>query len=78
MRRTGMRSIGWSIRSFDTVEKESKKVVKRVAKRIKGGDIVLLHDTLEGVIETTEALLQYIAAKGYKAVSIDELLIDKK
>ena len=74
VRQSSLRSIGWSIRSFDTLGYSVEMVAKRVAKQIKGGDIVLLHDNRENVVELTERILRYINENGYKAVSIDELL----
>lgn len=76
VRRSGLRSVGWSIRSFDTMGHSVEDVERRVVKQIKGGDIVLMHDNRECVIELTERVLRYLESKNYIAVSIDELLKD--
>ena len=77
VRRSGLTSIGWSIRSFDTIGQPIEVVEGRVIKQIRGGDIVLLHDNRECVVELTERILKYLNENGYKAVSIDELLSKK-
>ena len=74
VRRAGLQSIGWSIRSFDTMGHSVEVVEKRVTSQIKGGDIILLHDNRECVVELTERILIFIRDNGYKAVSIDRLL----
>jgi peptidoglycan/xylan/chitin deacetylase (PgdA/CDA1 family) len=42
--RGGYKTIGWSIRSFDTVIKDSKVLMERITGSLKGGDVILLHD----------------------------------
>lgn len=74
VRRLGLTSIGWSVRSYDTMGHSAEVVVQRITKQIEGGDIVLMHDNRECVLEITEATLKYLQANGYRAVSIDELL----
>lgn len=39
--------VGWSIRSYDTLKIAPKIIYNRIQKRIKGGDIILLHDAKE-------------------------------
>ena len=44
------RTVGWSIRSFDTRRSDTpERILKRVVSRISGGDIVLLHDRMPDV-----------------------------
>jgi peptidoglycan/xylan/chitin deacetylase (PgdA/CDA1 family) len=42
---TGLKSIGWSLRSMDTVAKDEKALLQKILKQIKTRDIVLLHDS---------------------------------
>ncbi|MFR9572331.1 MAG: polysaccharide deacetylase family protein [Rikenellaceae bacterium] len=74
VRRSGLCSVGWSIRSFDTMGHPVEVVERRVVKQIKGGDIVLMHDNRECVIELTVRVLRYLERNSYRAVSVDELL----
>jgi peptidoglycan/xylan/chitin deacetylase (PgdA/CDA1 family) len=69
-----MRTIGWSIRSFDTRNERPEKVVSRILKRLGGGDIVLLHETSEHILEILEQILKDMKARGLDGVSLDRLL----
>jgi peptidoglycan-N-acetylglucosamine deacetylase len=70
-------AIGWSVRSFDTIAKEKKKLFTRITKNLKGGDIILLHDRCEITIEILPELLTYINSVGLKVESLDKLLEEK-
>ena len=67
-------TIGWNIRSLDTVIKESNKVFERIIKRIKPGSIILLHDTDMNVIDVVEKVISYASDHGIAIVPIEELL----
>lgn len=67
-------AIGWSIRSLDTAIKEKEKIVSRVIRQLKGGDILLLHDTSERTVVVLEEVLKYCQNNGIKIVGLDELL----
>jgi len=67
-------TIGWSLRSFDTTAKGNiTNTIKRLEK-IKGGDIVLLHDRLPEATEILIKLIDIIKRKNLKIVRLDELL----
>ena len=69
MKELNLETIGWSIRSFDTNANVSRiEIAENVIRKIKGGDIILLHDdrTLSHML--TEELLIKIKEKGYKIV----------
>jgi peptidoglycan-N-acetylglucosamine deacetylase len=70
-------TVGWSVRSFDTVIENPDKVLARIIKRIKPGSIILLHDTTKNVISVVEGLLLYCEKENYSPVSLDELLHTK-
>lgn len=69
--------IGWNIRSFDTVIRNPKLVVKRIFKRLKPGSIILLHDTQANVIPVLEHLLQSLQEQNYQTVTINDLIYEK-
>lgn len=74
VKQLGYVSIGWSIRSLDTKNENADVVCKRIFSKIKGGDIVLLHDTSKNIVEILKRLLPYLQQKNLKSVTIDELL----
>ena len=73
----GYTSIGWSVRSFDTVIKDGNALKRRITRSLKGGDVILLHDYSNTTLEVLPALLEHIAAVGLKIVRVDELLNQK-
>lgn len=68
------KTIGWSIRSFDTTTKDGNQLFKRVTASIKAGDIFLFHDYCDSTIEILPAFLEFVKKNGLKIVRVDELL----
>ncbi len=73
LRRTNMVSVGWSLRSFDTV-KDSKNVIAKLVTNTKPGDIVLFHDTNMNTLEIVEEYLMWLKKNNFKIVSLTSLL----
>jgi peptidoglycan-N-acetylglucosamine deacetylase len=69
-------TIGWSLRSFDTI-KSKEKALKRVLKKIKSGDIVVFHDNVPITPQVIEAFIPVIINKGFKIVRLDHLINQK-
>lgn len=70
-------TIGWSVRSLDTVIKDSSRLLKRIKSQLKAGDIVLFHDHSDSMLEILPALLDHVSQLGLKIVRLDELLNEK-
>ena len=66
--------IGYSNRSLDTVTKDENKVIERLIRRLRPGDVVLLHDTVPYAATLLKKLLYQLAEKGYIVIGLDELL----
>ena len=77
VKQTGHSVIGWSVRSFDTVTSDRKKLFNRVARKLKSGDVILFHDRCDSTIEVLPELLTYIKNCGLKVVPLDQLLNEK-
>jgi peptidoglycan/xylan/chitin deacetylase (PgdA/CDA1 family) len=69
-----MKVAGWSIRSYDTCNESAEVVLRRISGKLRGGAIILLHETPENVPEILEQLLQILEYRGLEAVSLDTLL----
>ncbi len=69
-------TVGWTIRSLDTQNEAAEIVFNRIRKKMKGGDIILLHDTSKNILGILEKLLVYLSDNEIKAVTIDELMKD--
>ncbi|MDH7446736.1 polysaccharide deacetylase family protein [Aquimarina sp. 2201CG14-23] len=65
--------IGWNKRSFDTTIPSEKVIFNRVTKNLKGGDVILLHDTKIITVTVLEQLLLFLQKNNYTTVTIDEL-----
>ncbi len=70
-------TIGWSVRSFDTIAKEKEKLFTRITKNLKAGDVILLHDRCGITIDILPKLLMYIKDIGLKVESLDTLFDEK-
>ena len=71
---TGMKSIGWSIRSFDTTARNPQELLNRILGQLKGGDVILLHDSMPITHEILTTLIQTARQKGFTFVRPDILL----
>jgi len=74
VKRLGMTSIGWSLRSFDTTAKSKEQLLQRILGRLKGGDIILLHDSMTITREILTELITEAQKKGFTFVRVDQLL----
>ncbi len=72
--RSGHTTIGWNLRSLDTVISQKDRILRRITGRLKGGDIVLLHDTHSRTVDTLRELLPFLKKNRLEAVRVDELL----
>jgi peptidoglycan/xylan/chitin deacetylase (PgdA/CDA1 family) len=71
-----MVAVGWSIRSFDTVTSEPEKLFKKVTHQLKGGDIILMHDTCEVTVKALPDIIKHILQKGLHPIRVDEMKIN--
>lgn len=75
VRSLGLQSIGWSIRSLDTIESKSREeVCRRVAGSLHPGAVVLLHDRCDGADRLLEMIIAEIKRQGYNFAPIEEML----
>lgn len=67
-------SIGWNIRSLDTVIKDEKKLFQKVAKAIRPGAIILFHDTSTTTLRILPEFINHLSANGYQITRLDKML----
>jgi peptidoglycan/xylan/chitin deacetylase (PgdA/CDA1 family) len=67
-------SVGWSIRSMDTVIKDEQRLLQRVMRSVKPGAIVLFHDTSRTTLGILPVFIKQLAASGYEIVRLDKML----
>ncbi|MDR0695001.1 MAG: polysaccharide deacetylase family protein [Prevotellaceae bacterium] len=68
----GYRTMGWNVRSFDTVKKNYRDVAKRINKKLQPGNIILLHDTTPAMPELLTDIINYARQQGYRFVRADK------
>ena len=72
--RGGFISIGWTIRSFDTVIRVEERLYKKILNALKPGAILLLHDTSDTTLSLLPQLLKGIREKGYRVIRLDKMI----
>jgi peptidoglycan/xylan/chitin deacetylase (PgdA/CDA1 family) len=74
VKRTGMLSIGWSLRSFDTMAKDPKALLELMLAKLEGGDIILFHDSMAVTREILTDFIRGAKQKGFTFTRLDKLL----
>lgn len=74
--RLDLTTVFWSVDSLDWKLKDSGRIVDYVEKRVRSGDIVLMHDIFPTSVEAALELIDDLKEQGYQFVTVEELLID--
>ena len=68
-------SIGWNIRSYDTLKFLKRNYIsERIIRNIKNGDIVLIHDNRKGSDILLESVIEGIKKKGIEIMPLNKLI----
>ncbi len=67
-------SVGWSLRSKDTVIRNDGAILKRIQSRLKPGDVLLMHDNKTWTVNGLKILIKYLRDQKYVVEEIDQLL----
>ena len=70
----GMHTIGWSLRSLDTAARNPDKLMHKLLSQVKGGDIILLHDSVAHTASILTAFIHACREKGFTFVRLDKML----
>lgn len=71
-----LETVFWTVDSLDWKLQNTEKIVKRVEKSVKNGDIILMHDIFPTSVEAALQLVDELQSQGYQFVTVDELMID--
>lgn len=63
IKKNGLSSIGWSLRTLDTKAKTKYQLIDKVISLLKKGDIILLHDRLSVTCEALPDIIEHIATR---------------
>jgi peptidoglycan/xylan/chitin deacetylase (PgdA/CDA1 family) len=64
----------WTIDSRDWVLKNTDEIVNNVVKKVKEGDIILMHDWYATSVEAAMEIVDQLQEQNYDFVTVDELL----
>ena len=67
-------SVGWNIRSLDTVITDHQRLLLKVTKALKPGAVVLFHDTGKAIQSVLPAFIELARQEGFEFVRLDKLL----
>ena len=70
----GMKAIQWDVDSLDWKGISGEEIVKRVVGKVKSGSIILCHNNSDHILDALPVILDELTAKGYKFVTISELV----
>jgi len=73
VKKLGLKTIGWSIRSLDTVIRNPERLMQRVDRKRYYGDVLLFHDTNMAVVAFIDEFLERVKANGINVVRVDRL-----
>jgi len=62
--------IGWNVRSLDTTKRSKEQVLRRITRNLQPGQIILLHDTSEFVVQILQGLITHLKQEGYTSVAL--------
>lgn len=74
--RVSMEPVFWNVDSVDWKLKNTSRIVKKVMKDTKDGDIILMHDEFATSVEAALQIIDNLLANGYTFVTVDELTVD--
>lgn len=74
LKKSGLHSIGWTIRSFDTVLKDKAALTQCATRAISNGSIILFHDTQQITLDILPDVIRFCRDNNLKIVSLPELI----
>ena len=74
MRALDYSSVGWSLKSKDTVIKDEALLLNRLKIKLKSGDVILFHDSKPWIVKLLKTFIQYVNEQHYSIERIDNFL----
>jgi len=73
----GYTMVLWTDNPGDYESPGSKVIETRILDKISNGGIILIHDGVQQTVDRLPQILEYLMGKGYRFVTIDEMMGDK-
>lgn len=73
LRKLGLKVVGWSIRSLDTVIRDPDRLARRIRRKNYHGEVFLFHDTNWSIVSFIDEFLSRMKMDGINVVRVDKL-----
>ncbi|HEU4751827.1 MAG TPA: polysaccharide deacetylase family protein [Armatimonadota bacterium] len=73
----GYRMVLWTDDPGDYASPGARVIQQRLLRRIGNGGIILVHDGIQQTVDVLPGIIQYLKARGYRFVTVDEMLRDR-
>lgn len=73
LQRSGHNVIGWNIRPYDAITKSNDIIINRITRKVKAGDLILLHDNMPKTATILEQLLVILKQQNFGTIRPDKL-----
>src|SRR5262249_10923479 len=81
-RNLGLKTGMWHVTGWDWSGTSAEKIVHKVSRRVRGGDVILLHDgghinmgaDRSQTVQATDRLITHYQAEGYDFVTVPEMM----
>ena len=67
----------WSLDTLDWRDRDADTVYNRVMKKVKDGDIILMHEIYDSTADAVARLVPALQKEGYQLVTCEELMLAK-
>lgn len=74
LQESDMLTIGWNLRSFDTVTDSLEKLLRKIRRQVSPGSILLFHDSAAVAVEGLQGVLDILDDQGLQPVRLDRLI----
>ncbi|MBK7344568.1 MAG: polysaccharide deacetylase family protein [Saprospiraceae bacterium] len=71
---TGMLTIGWNVRSLDTITDSVETLLTRIRRKLVPGSILLLHDSAPVTVQGLQQIIDLLRVEGLQPVRLDHLI----
>jgi len=67
-------AVGWSVRSYDTVIKDERRLLARVTRGLKPGAVFLFHDRCPVTAAILPEFISQVKSQGFEIIRLDKML----
>ncbi len=76
IKRLDVCTIGWSLKSLDTTINNHERILKRLVKKTRPGDVVLMHDSIKNINKVLDDYITFLKKNNYNFETVDKLVTE--